>query len=218
MLQDDLFDADHFFSKGWVKTRIEKNFADQILRIVENQNFREESKTKLTNPQIPDWDSATSKKTSDNQSPESLVSIWDSILKQSYFDYWRLLYGEFSQRSVLLHQHKKGVRLPFHNDVHEGLHLTNCLFLSHEKWNFFNGGNLVLGKWRLDKNWWGVEDSVFDAEEIVADHGVLVSICNVVPTFCHAVTPMTVDSTRYTLISRCGYIENLRGNKLSTLF
>jgi len=218
MLQDELFDADHFFSKGWTATRLKKSFADEFLKIAESQNFREESKTKKSNPQIPDWDSAFSKKTSDNKPPSEITSIWDSILSQPYFDYWRLLYGDFSQRTTLLHQHKQGVHLPFHNDVHEGLHVTNCLFLTSEKWISEYGGNLLCGSWKLDKTWWGIKDSIDRVQEIVAEHGVLVSICNVVPTFCHSVSPLVVEKTRYTLISRCGYVENIRGNKLSVLF
>lgn len=218
MLLDDTFNADHFFSQGWVATAVTKEVADRALEVVERQRFRAESKILSTNPMLPEWDSSESKRTADNRAPTELVDLWDQILKQPYFDYWRLVYGEFSQKTVLLHQHNKGVKLQFHNDVHEGLHLTNVLFLTHSDWSVQFGGNLLFGRWRLNKEWWGDEDSVVKTAEVVANHGILVSICNVVPTFCHSVSEMTADLTRYSLISRCGYAENVNGNKLAVLF
>jgi hypothetical protein len=218
MLQSDIFDADHFFSKGWVATRVSPDLADKALAFVEKQNFRVESALKSENPQIPDWDSPTSKKTSDNQAPLELIEFWNQLLEHQYFDFWRLIYGEFSQTTVLAHKHRKGVRLPFHNDVHEGLHVTNCLFLTHSNWTKEHGGNMEFGRWVLDSKWWGVENSVVKTGEVIAQHGVLVSICNVIPTFCHGISETLKDETRYTLISRCGYAENIRGNRLSVLF
>jgi hypothetical protein len=218
MLQSDTFNADHFFSQGWVATSVNQDVADRAIELVENQRFRKESKVHSTNPMLPEWDSADSKKTSDNKAPPELVALWDDLLQHPYFDYWRLVYGEFSQKTVLLHQHNQGVKLPFHNDVHEGLHVTNVLFLTRSSWMLEFGGNLEFGRWRLNQKWWGEEDSVIKTGEAVASHGVLVSICNVVPTFCHAVSEMKADLTRYSLISRCGYKENVDGNKLSVLF
>lgn len=218
MLQDDIFNADHFFSKGWTATRVLPEIADRAIEIVEKQNFRLESKKKPTNPMLPEWDSPTSKKTSENLIPQELSSIWDGLLAHPYFDYWRLVYGEFSQKTVLLHKHTKGVMLPFHNDVHEGLHVTNILFLTRSDWKDEYGGNLLFGSWNLNQKWWGDEDSVVQTAEVVAHHGVLVSVCNVVPTFCHAVSASTSDLTRYSLIARCGYKENVAGNKLAVLF
>lgn len=218
MLQDGIFNADHFFSQGWTATAVSADLAERALNLVERQLFRAESKIHSGNPMLPEWDSASSKKTSDNLAPHELANLWDEILVQPYFDYWRLVYGEFSQKTVLLHQHTKGVKLSFHNDVHEGLHLTNVLFLTRCNWKLEFGGNLQFGRWSLDKKWWGVDTSVVKTAEVIARHGVLVSICNVVPTFCHAVSEMSADLTRYSLISRCGYAENVRGNKLSVLF
>jgi hypothetical protein len=219
MLKNKTFDIQHYFEKGFTVNFLKEEESERLLEIIRQEKFNQESQLIETNPLIPIWDTGYSNKTSDNIVPSEFLNFWKKLAQEPYFDYFNLIYGDFSQFNVMLHKYEKDTGLNWHQDVHEGVHITNVLYLTDEKnWDLTWGGNLELGKWILDERGWGVIPSVVKTGEVLPNHGVLVSICNVVPLFCHKVNFLKQEKERYSLICRFGYKENTENNKISNLF
>jgi Rps23 Pro-64 3,4-dihydroxylase Tpa1-like proline 4-hydroxylase len=219
MLKNKQFNIEEYFTKGFTVNYLDEIESDKLLNLVFQEKFNRESQLIDTNPLIPIWDTGYSNKTSDNIVPSEFLNFWKKLSQEPYFDYFNLIYGEFSQFNVMLHKYNQGTGLNWHQDVHEGVHITNVLYLTTQKvWNLDWGGHLELGKWNLDNNGWGIASSVIKTGEVLPVHGVLVSICNVVPIFCHKVNKLNADIERYSLICRFGYKENTDKNKIANLF
>jgi len=218
MLNSKPFDLEHYFTLGYAVTQVDLTVCDELLAQVKKEPFREESKLLDTNPLIPAWDTGDHKGTWRNQPPKYIVDFWNKVAQNSYFAYFHLIYGEFSQKNMMVQKYVKGSKVPFHQDVHEGLHITNVLYLSDDEFSEDDGGDLRLGRWNLDERYWGKLDTVEKLARVEPTHGTLVSICNVIPTFCHSVSEVLTDKTRYSMICRMGYAENAEKNKLAALF
>lgn len=212
------FNIQEFYEHGVTSTVIQRTIADRLLEVVRQQRFLAESQKKPTNPLLPDWDTAFSSKTSDNIVPDEFRDFWQHMAEHPYFSYHQLIWGDFSKLNVMAHKYVRGCELKPHQDVHEGMHITNILYLTGDKFNLDDGGYLHCGKWRLDKNGWGEPETVRNTVKILPQHGTLVTICNMVPTFCHSVPTVNTDKERFSLICRMGYKENSDKNKLGALF
>lgn len=212
------FNLQEFYEHGYTLTHIQKPIADRLLEVMRRQRFIPESQKKPTNPMLPDWDTAFSSKTSDNVAPPEFQEFWDQIAAHDYFSYFHLIWGEFSQKNIMAQKYLRGSVVPPHQDVHEGMHITNILYLSGDKFDLSDGGYLRCGKWQLDSAGWGKLETVRNNSKVLPQHGSLVTICNMVPTFCHSVETLASDKERYSLICRMGYKENAEKNKLGALF
>ena len=217
MLNSKRFDIEAYFTKGYTTTQVEAEVCDYLLQCVKRENFREESRLKPMNPLLPPWDSYQ-KDTKLNEPPSYVSEFWNRIAQHEYYTYFHLIYGEFSQRNMMIQKYVRGTKLDWHQDVHEGVHITNVLYLADEPLAESEGGYLRLGKWNLDERYWGIEDSAVEVGRVAPAHGTLVSICNVIPTFCHSVAELVAEKTRYSMICRFGYTENTSKNKISALF
>lgn len=218
MLSSKRFDLEAYFTRGFTVTQVDLKICDLLLEHVKGETFREESKLKPTNPLLPAWDTGERKGTQHNHPPRYISDFWNKVALQDYYSYFHLIYGEFSQLNMMLQKYVKGTKIGWHQDVHEGVHITNVLYLSDDAFSEEDGGFLKLGTWSLDDRYWGIEESVQPLWNVAPAHGTLVSLCNVVPTFCHSVVEMLAEKSRYSLICRFGYEENVRKNKLAALF
>jgi Rps23 Pro-64 3,4-dihydroxylase Tpa1-like proline 4-hydroxylase len=217
MLDSKQFDIEGYFTRGYTTTQVDLDVSDYLLECAKREHFREESKLSPTSPLLPPWDSLH-RDTKLNEPPPYISEFWNRIATHSYYEFFHQIYGEFSQLNMMLQKYVRGTKLGWHQDVHEGVHITNILYLSEHEFTESDGGYLRLGKWNLDEKYWGINDSVLEIDRVMPRHGTLVSICNLIPTFCHNVAQVVSDHERYSLICRFGYAENTSKNKISALF
>lgn len=210
MLLDSQINLQQFFEHGFAVTQLHPYIADNLLTYMRAQKWREPEPYTigLPSPDIVDWSNSTP--------PLMFEEFWRKLAEHSYFSYFAVYNGEFSKFKLSAHRWHAENGLGFHIDYHEALPINNILYLSGDTWSESHGGELQVGKWQVDRNGFGMQETVEVLASIPPIHGTLVTLFNGSPLFCHSVRPMTVKKEKYSFICRLGYQENYAKARFST--
>jgi hypothetical protein len=203
-----VLDLQTLFSKGYSVTKIDN--VDFLLNCVKKSTFDNHIGFYSNNapPQVVNWSYK-------DEAPQEIKKFWTDLAGSSGFNLFRLNYGDFSYLKMSAHKYEKNHELLWHHDFHEACPINNILYLSDSEVNYCDGSILRIGKWGIDRNGWGKSNDVEIIDEILPQHGTLVTLMNFNPIFCHSVTPFLKNYGRYSLICRMGYSENVDKSKIS---
>lgn len=207
-----MLDADSLFSRGYSVTQIDSEVADSLLAVLRNQTFNEHSGfyPDSVPPQVVSWSNQQTK------APSPISDFWRRLATSQFFHIFTLNFGDFSFFKMSAHRYELNQTLLWHHDFHEAVPVNNILYLSESKViSEEDGGCLQIGKWSIDRNGWGQQSDAVLQTTIVPRHGTLVTLFNMNPSICHAVTPLKAPYGRYSLICRMGYRENYENSYLT---
>jgi hypothetical protein len=203
-----VLDLQSLFSKGFSVTKLDN--IDYLLQSIKNDVFDNHSGIYSNNapPKVVNWSYT-------ENVPNLIKNFWSGLAADSYFNLFRLNYGEFTHLKMSAHKYEKNHELLWHHDFHEACPINNILYLSDTEVLEDHGSLLKIGKWKIDRNGWGKSNEVEILDTVIPHHGTLVTLMNFNPTFCHSVTPFLENYGRYSLICRMGYMENIENSKIS---
>ena len=199
------------FTQGFFLTSIPKETADLMLEIVEAQDF---SKVSGVYDQQPEFQSdfnfpevwmhrGKAVQAFDmNEYPKELEALWGQIA-QEHFSGFQKIMGAFDQTCMLAHRFSVGQEIGFHSDTTEATFFGMIAYLGDSGFSEEDGGFLKLGRATLSET--GAISAVSEIARVLPNHGTLVIVSNIDPTFVHAVEPLRSEKKRVTQACRLGY-------------
>jgi Rps23 Pro-64 3,4-dihydroxylase Tpa1-like proline 4-hydroxylase len=194
----------NFFKNGFELNSISDTQANFFMELVKKEIFNSNNiyaeDTDLHPPEI-------------SYQPTHLLTECQSWFEQNSLGLQSCL-GVFDYFICTINKFNNNQGMMWHNDHIDGTCLTTLIYLSEISWKDEYGGCLELGfiddakhliEPRLSPEKYPL---VKKTHRIVPKHGTTVTINNLSLPFCHRVTPMLVDSTRYTLMFHAGYWNN----------
>lgn len=211
-----------FFRKGYAVTRVSSELASYLHNVVENQPFVEGdgfyASENFGAPLISRWESQFIIPSENKTAPELLNTFWQKAARSPYFSWFADNFGGFSQGCPMINYFRKGDGMVWHTDSLDGTFMTNCLYLTKDVFTLEDGGYLGVGKGSLTED--GIPNTTESLclDNLLTNHGVLVSINNLDPSNIHRVAKLLADKQRLTLLFHFGYVETtVTKNRLKEL-
>jgi hypothetical protein len=215
------------FSHGFVVSSLSKKTADRMLEIIENQNFlsiqgadvyqqhREFKDRHLSFPEIWSNQGRAVQAFDDWDYPQELKDIWQD-LKFKYLSGFEGLVGNFDHTCMLAHRFSEGQQIGYHSDTIEATFFGLIAYLGDSDFTENDGGYLRLGRASLDsqgkiltgsslQKWLNADGNIIEFGKVFPNHGTLVILSNIDPTFVHAVEPLRTQKRRFTHACRFGF-------------
>jgi hypothetical protein len=202
------------FSKGFFVTRLPVEVADAMLEIVERQDFVSitgesvytETNTfldkSLAYPEIWSYKGKPVQAFDESPYPAELVDIWHKI-RVGILSPFESIMGSFDHVCMLAHRFSTGQQIGFHSDTTEASFFGLIAYLGDSGFTEEDGGFLRLGRAAVNRS--GVIERVYETGRVYPNHGNLVVVSNIDPTFVHAVEPLKRPKKRLTQACRFGY-------------
>jgi hypothetical protein len=196
------------FQKGYIEGSVHRDEADRLLSLLKKQSFFEGGNYR-EDPSLPPPQVLT-------QAPAELFEECRSWSNYSALIGVQSLFGPFSYWFCTANRFTGGRGMMWHNDHVDASFSTVLIYLTEEDWKEDFGGCLEVGKIsdasrmiepRLNSNESGMVQTI---GRIIPRHGTTVILNNLGLPFCHRVTPIEPNKTRYTLMFHFGYWENTR--------
>ena len=206
---DGTLELQSFFERGFAVSKIRKEFADELLEVANGESYREMPED-ATLPLCASWENWDRGLPRYNDVPVVYRDFADALARQPYFEWYQTVFGAFSHKNIMLQLCKKGNGLGYHFDVFDATHMINILYLSPDDFSDRDGGLLEAARCRVLPDGRDIDRGarIERLGSVVPVHGTLVTVNNLVPTFCHRVTPVRTDKRRISLIMQFGYTEN----------
>jgi hypothetical protein len=200
------------FKRGFAIDLLPISQADALLSQVVAQNFVTSADYRdpgISSPLITDWDANTDREVIQvHNAPLHLQQAWRQLGESSMLSWFLNQFGPFSQGSVLVNKYIAGQAMGWHYDVPDATFLQVLVYLGDNDFVPEDGGALQLGKCRVNAAGNPDADSIIPIENVIPNHGTVVTILNTNPTLLHRVHPLQTPKNRYTLVCRYGYLEN----------
>jgi hypothetical protein len=200
------------FTKGFAVTSLPKECADRMLEIVESQSFASVTgvydqqptvtETEFNFPEVWTHRGKAVQAFDLSDSPKELEQIWQGIGAKHLSPFQEIM-GKFDQTCMLAHRFSVGQEIGFHSDTTEATFFGMIAYLGDTGFSEGDGGYLRLGRAHLDPN--GALSNVTEIAKVMPNHGTLVIVSNIDPTFVHAVEPLRNKKKRFTQACRFGY-------------
>jgi len=209
------------FTRGFAVSSLPIEIADRMLGIIESQKFlsiqgvdvyKQHTEFKdrhLSFPEIWSNQGKAVQAFDDWNYPQELKDIWD-FLRKKYLSGFETMMGSFDHSCMLAHRFSEGQQIGFHSDTIEATFFGLVAYLGESDFTEDDGGYLRLGRARLDSqgkvlNWLKNEGNIVEISRILPNHGTLVILSNIDPTFVHAVEPLKIKKKRFTHACRFGF-------------
>jgi hypothetical protein len=187
------FNINQFFKDGYAVSSIDKNFCDEMLKIIRREQFfkADQEQVGWKDPMVLHWEK--------NNQPSLFHYYWKYLSSSNYFSFFRNHFGDFSQGLPMSNKFKDGDGMAWHSDYLDGSFMTTMLYLSKDFYSITDGGYLSVG---VESN-----NKVFTLNTILPQHGTLVCVNNLNPIFKHKVNPLVCTKERYTVMCHFGYVD-----------
>ena len=200
------------FKKGYSIDVLDSVVADELLAEVRAQTYvvsQDYRDPELTAPMIADWDANTDREVIQvSNAPLTLQKLWRKFGESAHTLWFQQYFGQFSQGSVLINKYRDSDAMGWHYDVPDATVLQVLIYLGDSDYTEDDGGTLQIGKCRVNEVGLPERDSIIPVENVLPNHGKVVTILNTNPTLLHRVLPLKKPKSRYTLVCRYGYLEN----------